>query len=106
MHFDKNFRMSGVVAEDFEIPLELAVQATRFQSDDDFSLPAGLDARIEPHHFHTSSVSYFGNGKRGISSIKYLEHFIDGGRGIGQIPGIIIIRRNGNRGAGWFEILP
>jgi hypothetical protein len=106
IHFDKDFRTSGVVAEDFKIPFELAVQAIRFQGDDDFSLPAGLDVRIEPHHFHTSGVFYFGNKEWGISSIEYLKHFVDGGRGFGQIPGIIIIRRYGNRGAGGNSTLP
>jgi hypothetical protein len=100
IHFDKDFGASGVVAQDFEIPLELAVQATRFQGDDNFSLPAGLDVRIKPHHLHASGVFYFGNGEEDISGIENLEHFVDGGRGFGQIPGIVIIRRNGNRGAG------
>lgn len=92
IYIDENFRASGIVAENFEIPLELAVKLIRFQSDDYFSLPAGLDVRIVPHYFHTSSVFYFGNGEEGISGIGNLEHFLDDGRGSGQIPGIIIIR--------------
>jgi hypothetical protein len=63
MDFDENFGMLGVVAENSEIPLELTIKFFGFQSDDDFSLPAGLDVRIEPHHFHASGVIYFGNGK-------------------------------------------
>lgn len=106
MYIDENFRASGIVAENSEIPLELAVKLIRLQSDDYFSLPAGLDVRIEPHYFHTSSVFYFANGEKGISGIENLEDLLDGVRGSGQIPGIIIIRRNGNRGAGrritWF----
>jgi hypothetical protein len=100
MYIDDNFRVSGIVAEDPEIPLEPAVKLIRFQSDDYFSLPAGLDVRIVPHYFHTSSVFYFGNGEEGISGIGNLEHFLDDVRGSGQIPGIIIIGRNRNRGAG------
>jgi len=100
IYFDQDFATSGIVAEDPEIPIKLAVKLFRFQSDDYFSLPAGLDVRIEPHHLHASSVFYFGNGEEGISGIENLEHFVDGVRGSGQIPGIIVIRRNGNRWAG------
>lgn len=92
IYIDENFRASGVVAENSEIPLELAVKLIRFQSDDYFSLPAGLDVRIIPHYIHTSSVFYVGNGEEGISGIEYSEHFLDDGRGSGQIPGIIITR--------------
>ena len=99
IYFDDNFRVSGIIAENPEISLELAVKPIRFQSDDYFSLPAGLDVRIIPHNFHTSSVFYFGNGEKGISGIGNLEYFFDDGRSSGQIPRIIIIRRNGNRGA-------
>jgi hypothetical protein len=98
IYLDENFRALGIVAENPEIPLELSVKLICFQSDNYFSLPAGLDVRIEPHYFHTSSVFYFGNGEEGISGIENLEHFVDSGRSSGQIPGIIIIRQNGNRG--------
>jgi hypothetical protein len=92
MYIDENFRPSGIIAENFEIPFELAVKPIRFQGDDYFSLPPGLDVRIIPHYFHTSSVFYFGNREEGISGIGNLEHFLDDGRGSGQISGIIIIR--------------
>ncbi len=92
IHIDDNFRVAWIIAQDPEVPLELAVKLIRFQGDDYFSLPAGLDVRIIPYYFHTSSVFYFGNGEEGISGIENLEHFLDYGRSTGQITGIIIIR--------------
>jgi hypothetical protein len=98
MDFDENFGVLEVVAENFEIPLELAVQLFSFQRDDDFSLPAGLDVRIEPHHLHTSGVINFGNGKEWISGVGNLKSFLDLWGGPGQVTGIIIIGWDEN---GW-----
>jgi hypothetical protein len=77
VHLDKHFRILGVIAEDPEIPFKLTIQLFCFQSDDDFSLPAGLDLRIIPQDFHASGVLYFGNGERGIPVIEDFKNFVD-----------------------------
>jgi hypothetical protein len=88
--------VSGIVAEDPEIPIELAVEFFRFQSDDYFSLPAGLDVRIEPHHFQASGVFDLGDGEQGIALVGDNENL---GEGLGDpayVAGIIVIRANGD----------
>jgi hypothetical protein len=77
MNLDIDFRVVRIIAQHSEVAFKLAVQLFGFQIDDNFTLPAGLDVRIEPHHFNTSGVFYFGNGKDGIPGIKDLKNLLD-----------------------------